>query len=164
MVNIWIIVVVVICVALAYRLGRREIRSLSTKLEGAQASVISQEKDLKEQSSTIKALKLENDTLEESIAQEQEAYKKLLHQKKSSEVRTGMIAEQMAPFLKNFPYEPKKAIFMGTPIDFVVFDDTGVHFVEVKSGKSQLNAAQRRIREHIEKGAVDFQIYRIKGE
>jgi len=98
-----------------------------------------------------------------SVAQAEEI-RKVVHQRKSSEVRTGQIAEQMAPFLEDFPYDPKKASFLGNPIDFVVFDEEGVHFVEVKSGKSRLSSVQRRIRDSIKAGSVSFELYRIKGE
>lgn len=90
--------------------------------------------------------------------------KKITHQKKSSEVRTGQIAEQMAPFLDGFPYNPKQSSFLGNPIDFIAFDDNGVHFVEIKSGKSRLTSAQRKIRDQINSGMVTFEVYRIKGE
>jgi predicted Holliday junction resolvase-like endonuclease len=90
--------------------------------------------------------------------------KKVKSQKKSSEVRTGLIAEQMAPFLEGFPYSPKNAIFLGKPLDFLVFDEDGVHFVEVKSGNAQLNANQRRIRNQLNEKKVTFEVYRIKGE
>jgi len=90
--------------------------------------------------------------------------RRLLHQKKSSEVRTGQIAEQMAPFLDGCPYPPKQASFLGRPIDFVVFGDEGVHFVEVKSGKAQLSTTQRKIRDQITAGKVTFEVYKVQGE
>ena len=57
------------------------------------------------------------------ITQTQADYVKLLSQKKSSEVRTGQIVEQLAPFLDNFKYDPKKLHFMGMPIDYIYFGD-----------------------------------------
>lgn len=105
----------------------------------------------------IQSIALEKVSLEEKL-------RKITSQKKSSEVRTGLIVEQMAPFLEGFVYDSRKAIFLGRPLDFVVFDDTGVHFVEVKSGKSQLSSTQRKIRDQIKAGNVTFEIYRIKGE
>ncbi len=88
---------------------------------------------------------------------------KVTNQKKSSEVRTGLIAEQLAPFIGGFPYNPKDAHFMGKPIDFVVFDETGVHFVEVKSGEAKLTDVQRRIKKDIEENRVSFETFRING-
>jgi predicted Holliday junction resolvase-like endonuclease len=92
--------------------------------------------------------------------------KKVKSQKKSSEVRTGLIAEQMAPFLDDFPYCQRSSdiVFMGRPIDLLVYDAEGVHFVEVKSGYSGLSNKQRKIRDQIKEGKVTFETYRIKGE
>jgi len=89
---------------------------------------------------------------------------KILGQKKSSEVRTGQIAEQMAPFLANFPYNPKQAHFIGMPIDYVVFTDDEVVFLEVKSGQSSLSKKQQQIKEHIQIGKVTWVEYRIEGQ
>jgi len=102
--------------------------------------------------------------LEQSIRFQEEQYGKLLGQKKSSEVRTGKIAEQISPFLSDYPLDAKTARFIGDPIDFVHFDEDKVTFVEVKSGKSQLSTKQRKIRNMIKDGKVEFVIYRVKGE
>ncbi len=102
--------------------------------------------------------------LDEKLRFSEGQYSKLLSQKKSSEVRTGMIAEQIAPFLEDYPADPATARFIGDPIDFVHFDEEKVTFVEVKSGKSQLSKKQRHIRDLIKDGKVDFTLYRIKGD
>lgn len=82
--------------------------------------------------------------------------------KKSSEVRLGMISEKLAPFLKNFPCNPDDAHFLGQPIDYVVFDEDGVHFIEVKSGGAELSNKQRRIRNQIQDKKVFWHIMRVK--
>lgn len=102
--------------------------------------------------------------LEQSIKFQEGQYKKLLNQKKSSEVRTGKITEQISPFLADYPLDPKTARFIGDPIDFVHFDGDKVTFVEVKSGKSQLSKKQRLIRDLIKEGKVEFIIYRVEGD
>lgn len=102
--------------------------------------------------------------LEQSIRFQEEQYGKLLGQKKSSEVRTGKITEQIAPFLEDYPLNPRTARFIGDPIDFIHFDEDKVTFVEVKSGKSQLSTKQRRIRDMVKAGKVEFVIYRVEGE
>lgn len=102
--------------------------------------------------------------LDEKLRVNEANYDKLLGQKKSSEVRTGKIAEQIAPFLADYPMNPHTARFIGDPIDFVHFDDDKVTFVEVKSGKSQLSKKQRHIRDMINEGKVEFTIYRIEGD
>lgn len=119
---------------------------------------------IEEISGRVTALQEENHTLQQSLEYQKEQYDKLIGQKKSSEVRTGKIAEQMAPFLADYPLPPKTARFLGDPIDLVHFDEDKVTFVEVKSGKSQLNKRQRQIRDLIKEGKVEFTIYRIEGE
>ena len=101
--------------------------------------------------------------LEQSLRFQEEQYGKLLGQKKSSEVRTGKITEQISPFLADYPLDARTARFIGDPIDFVHFDEDKVTFVEVKSGKSQLSTKQRRIRDMIKDGKVEFVIYRVEG-
>lgn len=101
--------------------------------------------------------------LDEKLRVNEANYDKLLGQKKSSEVRTGKIAEQIAPFLEDYPLNPRTARFIGDPIDFVHFDEDKVTFVEVKSGKSQLSKKQRGIRDMIKDGKVEFIIYRVEG-
>lgn len=91
------------------------------------------------------------------------ANKIILSQKKSSETRTGQIAEQLAPFLVDFPYNPKQAHFLGMPIDYIVFADDKVVFLEVKSGNAQLSSRQRQIKALVEQGKVEWAEFRIKG-
>lgn len=137
---------------------------LTKKVESANeriGTLREEKRNLTQARDLLEANLKESQLLAEARAEE---IRKVIHQKKSSEVRTGQVAEQMAPFLTGFPYDPKKAVFLGNPIDFVVFDESGVHFVEVKSGKSQLSSAQRRIRNQIEIGSVSFEVYRVKGE
>ena len=99
----------------------------------------------------------------ERVEELESAHRKLLHQKKSSEVKTGLIVEAMAPFMEGFPADPKTAHFLGKPIDFVCFQDQDIVFVEVKSGGSQLTKTQRKVKELIESGNVRFEVYRMKG-
>ena len=107
--------------------------------------------------------KLLNDvnTLQKTLAEEEEARKKILSQKKSSEVRLGNIAEKLAPFLDQFDFDPENCIFLGQPIDYLSFDDDSITFIEVKSGKSQLNTKQRHIRDLIKAKQVAWKEIRI---
>ena len=119
---------------------------------------------LRQSATAISNQTIENQTLNDKIRFQESQFQKLLSQKKSSEVRVGQITEQISPFLKDFPFDPKKCRFIGDPLDFVVFGEEKVVFVEVKSGKSQLNQNQRRIRDLINEGKVEFFIYRVEGE
>lgn len=90
------------------------------------------------------------------------SYKKLLSQKKQSEIVTGQIAEKLVPFTDRFPYDPQEAQFLGNPIDFIVFEKDKITLVEVKSGRSRLTKKQRDIKALVEKGKVEFNEIRIK--
>lgn len=41
---------------------------------------------------------------------------------RSKSVIAGKVTENIAPFFESFPYNPKDARFIGSPIDFIVFD------------------------------------------
>lgn len=107
-------------------------------------------------------LLVRNRKIEKMLMSYMGEYTKLLSQKKSSEIRVGQIAEHLAPFLDEFKYDPKKARFIGNPIDYVVFEDDKIVFVEVKSGESRLTKGQSDIRDMILNGKVEFETMKIK--
>ena len=100
--------------------------------------------------------------LELKLSQETENRKKILSQKKSSEVRLGAIAETLAPFLNQFKFDPETCTFLGKPIDYISFGDKEITFIEIKSGNSQLNQNQRKIRDQIKNNKVSWKEIRIK--
>jgi len=85
---------------------------------------------------------------------------------------SGKVQEHLAPLLPGFvdEFNPRDARFLGSPVDFVVFDglDAGevarVVFVEVKSGRSGLSARERLVREAVEAGRVEWRLLRVAGE
>lgn len=91
----------------------------------------------------------------------EENYRKLLSQKKSSEVRLGQISENLAPFLKDFKYNPKEAHFIGMPIDYIIFEEDKIVFLEVKSGESRLSQKQTNIKRLIKEGKIEWDEMRI---
>lgn len=86
---------------------------------------------------------------------------KLLNQKKSSEVRLGQISEQIAPFLKEYPYDPKNAKFLGQPVDFISFEEDKIVFIEVKTGHSQLTEKQKNLKKLVNDKKVFWEEFRI---
>ena len=81
--------------------------------------------------------------------------------KQSRAVLGGLVSEQIAPLLPDFPFDPGDCRFIGKPIDFIVFKGMNgqniseVIFLEVKSGSSKsLNQQEKRLREAIEAGRV----------
>ena len=87
---------------------------------------------------------------------------------RSRSVTAGKVFEQLTPFLPHFPYDPRDARFLGSPIDFVVFDGLDrdrverVVFVEVKTGTSRLSDRERRVREAVQAGRVEWREIRIE--
>lgn len=86
---------------------------------------------------------------------------------KSRAVLGGHFSEQLAPFLPDFPFKPNECLFMGKPIDFIVFQGMDekeinkVTFVEVKSGKARLSPQEKNLKEAIDKKKVEWAEYRI---
>ena len=50
---------------------------------------------------------------------------------------------------------------MGKPIDYISFGPNNITFIEIKSGKSQLNTKQRQIRDQILNKMVAWKEVRI---
>ena len=86
---------------------------------------------------------------------------------RSRSVLSGMFAEQLAPYLPNFPFSPTEAKFIGAPIDFLVFKGMDaqhieeVIFVEVKSGSARLNHNEHSLKDAIENKRVRWHEYRV---
>jgi predicted Holliday junction resolvase-like endonuclease len=89
---------------------------------------------------------------------------------KSRSVLKGRISEQIIPFLEQFKYNPSDARFIGSPIDYVIFDgytelkDNKVEkpimviLADVKSGKSaSLTHEQKKIKEAVEEKRVKWE-------
>ena len=87
----------------------------------------------------------------------------------SRAVTTGKIVEQLVPHFPAFPFNPREARFVGSPVDFVVFDglESGavqrVVFVEVKTGDAGLTIRERLVRDAVRAGRVEWLEVRING-
>jgi predicted Holliday junction resolvase-like endonuclease len=85
----------------------------------------------------------------------------------SRAVTRGQVFEQFAAYFPGFDFNPKDAQFLGKPVDFVVFDglDEGelrrIVFVEIKTGDSTLSVRERRIRDAIRRGDVEWRELRL---
>lgn len=76
----------------------------------------------------------------------------------------GRIGEQLAPLLPMFKHEPADARFLGSPVDYVVFDGykegnpRSVTFIDVKTGKTAtLSKMERKLKLVIEQGKVRWE-------
>lgn len=90
---------------------------------------------------------------------------------RSRSVIRGQATEHLAPLMMP-DLNLKDFRFVGNPIDYIVFSGVSditdkvanakidkVILLEIKSGKSKLNTVQRRIRDAIKEGKVEFVIY-----
>jgi predicted Holliday junction resolvase-like endonuclease len=90
--------------------------------------------------------------------------------KRSRGVLAGKAGEQMAPLVPAFSerFDPAEARFIGAPIDYVVFDGIGsgelreVVLVEVKTGRSRLNANELEVERAVAEGRVSFETLRLR--
>ncbi|MBI3495241.1 endonuclease [Candidatus Berkelbacteria bacterium] len=83
-------------------------------------------------------------------------------QKVSLSTKYGKMAEQFMPFLKEYPYDPQNFRFIGTPVDGIQFNENKISFVEFKTADSALSSGQKRIRELVDNGKVEWLEFRIK--
>ncbi|RLD07554.1 MAG: hypothetical protein DRI65_04435 [Chloroflexota bacterium] len=82
-------------------------------------------------------------------------------QKKSSEVKLGLMAENFMPFIRDYPYDHKKFRFLANPVDGIQVTDDSVIFIEFKTGAARLSKSQRAIKDMVDKGNVRFETFRV---
>ncbi len=76
--------------------------------------------------------------------------------------KCGKTVEQLIPLSKNYPFNPGNFRFLGNPIDGIQFEEDKIILVEFKYGKSKLSATQRKIKNIVKSGKVEFVELRIK--
>jgi predicted Holliday junction resolvase-like endonuclease len=87
--------------------------------------------------------------------------------KQSKSTTLGYVSEKIAPLLPDFPYSYKDLVFLWKGVDYLCFDGLSegemkqVVFLEIKTGKSQLNKNESLIKNCIEKGRVKWETVRI---
>ncbi|WP_292459763.1 Holliday junction resolvase-like protein [Methanothermococcus sp.] len=85
--------------------------------------------------------------------------------KRSEAVVKGKIIENLIPYFPEFKYNPKDARFIGSPVDFVVFDGLSernlrkIVFVEVKTGKKgTLSNREKLIKKCVENKNIKYEL------
>jgi predicted Holliday junction resolvase-like endonuclease len=87
----------------------------------------------------------------------------------------GKIAEQMAPLLPEFRFNPADARFIGSPVDYVIFDgltdvadekksDIRIVFMDIKHGTGSLTRTQRVIRDAVMAKQIFWETLRVASE
>ena len=85
----------------------------------------------------------------------------LEHQNRSLSSRYGKLTEQFMPFIPDYPFDPHRFRFIGSPIDGVQLEDDRVLLIEFKSASSRLTPQQRHIRDLVRRGKVEFRELRL---
>ena len=86
---------------------------------------------------------------------------------RSKAVIVGKVTEHVAPWLPDFPFNPKDARFIGSPVDMIIFDGADADdvrrlvFVEVKANTAGLSKRQRQIRDAINEQRVEWRELRV---
>jgi predicted Holliday junction resolvase-like endonuclease len=81
---------------------------------------------------------------------------------RSQSVIMGKVTEHLIPFQNSFPFNPKEARFIGSPIDLIVFDGidnediVDIYILEIKTGDSSLSKRQRLIKDAVQNGRVHW--------
>ena len=154
----------------------REREGIETTMNRMQINIEYLQDENRAKVSEISALTNE---IEEITTQSEEKSMEIKKQKgraASAHTTKGQILEKWCPFLEHPEIDPdweaKNWSFMGNPIDYIIFDwrndkainlaDGKVVMLDVKSGKSQLTTKQRRIRDLIQAGKVEWKTIRLE--
>ncbi len=101
------------------------------------------------------------------LIQSAEKYMRFNAIKRSKRTLLGKLWEQVSPYLPKFPFRPSDMKFLGSPIDFVIFDGASendikqVIFLEVKTGDSKLSTQERKLKQAIEDGKVSWKLFNV---
>lgn len=82
--------------------------------------------------------------------------------RRSAAVIAGQIQERLLPHLPGFEYDPRDARFIGSPVDYLVFDGLSkgsvgkVVFLEIKTGTSTLSDREALVRDAIRNRRVEW--------
>ena len=140
------------------------LKSSNNQIGDLKLRLSNSESDFKSLEKSLRSLQLEHQkNLKEEIKKAREDTIK-----RSRSVLRGQASEHLAPFVIK-DTNPKDYRFMGNPVDYICFDGLSnvldktsesietVRFVDIKTGKSNLNKSQRRIRDAIKDGRVSFE-------
>lgn len=86
---------------------------------------------------------------------------------RSQAVIMGKVTEHLIPFHSSFPFNPKEARFIGSPIDIIVFDGidnedvVDIYILEIKTSGSSLSKRQKLIKSAVLEGRVHWRELRM---
>jgi predicted Holliday junction resolvase-like endonuclease len=91
--------------------------------------------------------------------------------KRSESVTRGKVTEHLVPFFPGFPFDPRDARFLGSPIDLVIFDglsEGGIReivFAEIKTSRNPvLSRRERDVRDCVNARKVRYMLLHFPPE
>lgn len=88
--------------------------------------------------------------------------------RRSESVTRGKITEHLVPFFPNFPFNPKDARFLGSPVDLIVFDGLSdgeireIVFAEIKTSRNpSLSRREREVRDCVRERRVSYTLLQV---
>ena len=92
---------------------------------------------------------------------------------RSRAVLKGKIGEQMAPLLPEFRYNPADARFIGSPVDYLIFDGYSealqgqgrierIVLLDVKTGRAKLSPIEKKVEEAVASGRVEWETLELE--
>ncbi|HON80639.1 MAG TPA: Holliday junction resolvase-like protein [Methanoregulaceae archaeon] len=88
--------------------------------------------------------------------------------RRSESVTRGKVTEHLVPFFPGFPYDPRDARFLGSPVDLIVFDGLAegrireIVFAEIKTSRNpSLSRRERDVRDCIGKRQVSYTLLQV---
>ena len=183
------VVLSIITIVIGYRLWKVSNRPPEIQIETVVETIVDTDKllelthklGLSEQSrqhseDTVKELSHQVARLQLELVTSQQEAKKQKGRAASAHTSKGQILEKWAPFVDHSEIDPdwkaENWNFMGNPIDYIVWDyrdnkdlnleEGMIYIMDVKSGKSQLTTKQRRIRDLVKAGRVEWREIRLE--
>lgn len=126
---------------------KKQVEEQNNLIESQKNVILSQRSELATLNVGLERLKTKNETTES--------------QKKSSEVKLGLMAENFMPFIRDYPYDHKNFRFLANPVDGLQINDDSIVFVEFKTGGAKLSKSQKHIKDLVGKGKVRFETFRV---
>jgi predicted Holliday junction resolvase-like endonuclease len=173
----WVAIAVIVILGLVYLAAKKQNDSLTIQINQLKIEMNQRvqqeftawrERELQSERKKLSALadaeaqtKLETWKLENEGAFRQDAIRR------AQAVLSGKVTEHLAPYLPDFPYDPRDARFLGTPVDLIIFDGMTendlreIVFLEVKTGSSRLSGRERKVRDAIREKCVSWREFRL---
>lgn len=137
---------------------KAKIEIFNQKIENLNLQLSEQKNAFQNEKETI--LRESSDQMKQKEADLKSQEKKIREEsiKKSKSVMLGKMWEQIVPHYRptDFTFTPSDARFLGSPVDFVIFDGAsesdieGVIFLEIKTATSKLSSQQTKLKKLID--------------